>query len=51
MAVDPCADQTKGMSRLGFAVGLTRAVHYYVELVKFLVKESNLCEILQYETP
>lgn len=33
-----------------FAVGLTLAVHYYVELVRFLVKEPNLCEIIQYET-
>lgn len=51
MAVDPCADQMQGMSRLVFfEVGLTPYVHYYVELVRFLVKEPNLCKIIQYET-
>lgn len=50
-AVDRCADKTKGMSRLVvFAVGLSLAVRYYVELLGFLVKEPNLCEIIQYET-
>lgn len=33
-----------------FAVDLTLAVHYYVELVRFLFKEPNLYEIIQYET-
>lgn len=50
MAADPCGDQMQGMSRLVFAVVLTLSVHYYVEVVSFLVKEPNLCKITQTET-
>lgn len=36
----------KGNVKAVCAVGLTLVVHYYVEPVKFLVKEPNLCEIV-----
>lgn len=50
MAADPCGDQMQGMSRLVFAVVLTLSVHYYVEVESFLVKEPNLCKVIQTET-
>lgn len=49
MAVDPCGDQIQGTSRLiVFTVDLTSSVHCYVEVMKFLVKESNLISVKSY---
>lgn len=50
MAANPRGDQMQGMSRLVFAVVLSLSVHYYVVVVRFLVKEPNLCKVIQTET-
>lgn len=49
MAVDPCGDQIQETSRLVvFTVDLASSVHCHVEVVKFLVKESNLISVKSY---